>query len=128
MIGINDFSDALRSPDALFLTYQSMVSRLEHNAIRFVMLSTLPCNEVKSICRSRFPTHSSIRWLNTRLATLTCQRLSFVEMVRALVASGGLRDQLTYRGRHPIGQSYQFWKSAPTRIMPSALPGHRSSP
>jgi lysophospholipase L1-like esterase len=121
MIGINDFADPLRSADAVFLTYQSIVSRLNRSGIRVVAQSTLPCNEAKGAWKSCTAINVRIRQLNTHLATLTSPHVTFVDMVPLLAGSRGLRQELTYDGVHLNGQAYQIWKDAIARFMPTAI-------
>lgn len=128
MMGINDFADASRSAEAVFSTYQSIVSRLERSGTRVVIQSTLPCNEVKGVWKSCAAINGRIRQLNTRLATLASRRVSYVDLVPVLATDGGLRDELTYDGVHLSGQGYRLWKNAIARFMPSAVKGHRAKP
>jgi lysophospholipase L1-like esterase len=125
MIGINDFTDVSRSADSVFLTYHSIVSRLERSGTRVVVQSTLPCNEAKGAWKSCSTINSRIRQLNSRLKTLTSRRVSYVDLLPALAGSTGLRDELTYDGVHLNGQGYQLWKNAIARFMPSATKGQR---
>jgi lysophospholipase L1-like esterase len=128
MIGINDFADTSRSAEAVFKTYQSIVSRLERSGARVVVQSTLPCNEAKGQWKSCAAINSSIGQLNSRLATLASGRVSYVDLIPALAGSRGLRDNLTYDGVHLNGEGYGLWKNAIARFMPSANPGHKPTP
>lgn len=128
MIGINDFSDASRSAEDVFLTYRSLVSRLTRSSITVVVQSTLQCNETKGAWKSCTAINSKISQLNTRLATLASRRVSYVDLTPVLVARGGLRDELTYDGVHLNAQGYQLWKNAITRFMPASARCHRGTP
>jgi len=128
MIGINDFGDESRSVDAVFTTYKSIVSRLERSGTQVVVQSTLPCNEAKGAWKSCSLINQSIRQLNTRLATVASRRVSYVDLVPVLAASGGLRDELTFDGVHLNGQGYRLWKNVIARFMPSVSKGHKLTP
>lgn len=118
MIGINDFADASRSVDAVFVTYRSIVSRLERGGTRVVVQSTLPCNEAKGVWKSCAAINDKIRQLNARLATLASRRVSYVDLLPVLAAGSGLRDEFTYDGVHLNGEGYRLWKNAIARFMP----------
>lgn len=125
MIGINDLSDPSRSADAVFWTYKSIVSRLRLSGTRVVVQSTLPCNESKGAWKSCTAINPRIRQLNIRLATLTSQHVTYVDLIPFLAGSSGLREELTYDGVHLNGQAYQLWKNAIARYMPYAIGSHK---
>ena len=128
MIGINDFADASRTANAVFITYQSIVSRLGRSGARVVVQSTLPCNEAKGEWKSCAALNSRIRQLNSQLATLASVRVRYVDLTPALAGTSGLHDDLTYDGVHLNGRGYQLWKNAIARYMPSATQAHRPPP
>lgn len=128
MIGINDFADLSRSVEAVFVTYRSIVSRLERSGIRVVVQSTLPCNETKGVWKSCLAINLKIRQLNTRLATLASPRVNYVDLLAVLTDSSGLRNELTYDGVHLNGQGYQLWKNAIAARMPTVVKGRRQTP
>ncbi|MEO6016850.1 MAG: GDSL-type esterase/lipase family protein [Polaromonas sp.] len=128
MIGINDFADLSRSADAVFLTYQAIVSRLERSGARVIVQSTLPCNEAKGTWKSCAAINGKIRQLDARLGTLASRRISYVDLLPALTSSGGLRDEFTYDGVHLNGPGYQVWKDAIARLMPAAVKPRRAAP
>lgn len=128
MIGINDFSDPSRSAEAVFLTYQAIVSRLERSGVRVIVQSTLPCNEVKGTWKSCASINGKVRQLDARLARLASPRVSYVDLLPVLAANGGLRDEFTYDGVHLNGQGYQVWKNAIARLMLAVVKPRRAAP
>jgi len=118
MIGINDFAEQHRSVASVFARYRTLVRRLNEAGVHVVVQSTLPCNEAKAGWKSCASLNPQIAQLDTRLATLASDDVTFVDLRPALAGKGGLKKELTYDGVHLNGEGYRLWKEAIAPHMP----------
>jgi lysophospholipase L1-like esterase len=122
MIGINDFTDAGRSVEAVFDDYTKIIAALKQDGAEVFVQSTLMCNERKAVWKSCAAANAKIRQLNKKLAVPGQKEFTFIDINRKLADEGGLKSELTYDGVHLNGNGYLLWRD---EIAPFVLAGHK---
>ena len=125
MIGINDFADGRREPEAVFADYRRLVTQLQRAGVQVVVQSTLPCNEAKGQWKSCAALNGKIAALDARLATLASAQVRFLDLRPLLAQDSQLKPEYTYDGIHLNGEGYLRWQRAIAPLMP-APPRRRS--